>query len=50
MIAEIEQVALRSRSPVLLLGATGVGKSFLARRVYELKKQRHQLRGRFCGG
>jgi transcriptional regulatory protein RtcR len=47
MIAEIEQVALRSRSPVLLLGATGVGKSFLARRVYELKKQRHQLRGTF---
>lgn len=47
MIAEIEQVALRSRSPVLLLGATGVGKSFLARRVYELKKQRHQLRGEF---
>ena len=47
MIAEIEQVALRSRSPVLLLGATGVGKSFLARRVYELKKQRYQLRGEF---
>lgn len=47
MIAEIEQVALRSRSPVLLLGATGVGKSFLARRVYELKKQRYQLRGDF---
>lgn len=47
MIAEIEQVALRSRSPVLLLGATGVGKSFLARRVYELKKQRYQLKGSF---
>lgn len=47
LIAEIEQVALRSRSPILLLGATGVGKSFLARRVYELKKQRYQLRGEF---
>lgn len=47
MIAEIEQVALRSRSPILLLGATGVGKSLLARRVYELKKQRYQLRGEF---
>ncbi len=47
MIAEIEQVSLRSRSPILLLGATGVGKSFLARRVYELKKQRYQFRGEF---
>lgn len=47
MIGEIEQVALRSRSPVLLLGPTGAGKSFLARRVYELKKQRYQLQGGF---
>jgi transcriptional regulatory protein RtcR len=35
----------RSRAPMLLIGPTGAGKSFLARRVYELKKQRQQLAG-----
>jgi transcriptional regulatory protein RtcR len=47
MIAQIEHVAGRSRSPMLLVGPTGAGKSFLARRVYELKRQRQQLSGRF---
>jgi len=46
-ILEIERVAVRSRAPLLLMGPTGAGKSFLARRVYELKKYRHQLAGRF---
>ena len=47
MIAEIEQVALNSPSPILLTGPTGAGKSMLARRIYELKKARHQVRGVF---
>jgi transcriptional regulatory protein RtcR len=47
MIDEIERVAIRSRSPMLLMGPTGAGKSFLARRIYELKKTRHQVHGRF---
>jgi transcriptional regulatory protein RtcR len=47
MIDEIERVAIKSRAPMLLMGPTGAGKSFLARRVYELKKARHQLDGRF---
>lgn len=47
MIDEIERVAIRSRSPMLLMGPTGAGKSFLARRVYELKRARHQIDGRF---
>jgi len=47
MIAEIEQVALNSPSPILLTGPTGAGKSMLARRIYELKKARHQVRGAF---
>ncbi|KQQ90230.1 RNA repair transcriptional activator RtcR [Massilia sp. Leaf139] len=47
MIEEIERVAIRSRAPMLLMGPTGAGKSFLARRVYELKKARHQVAGRF---
>jgi transcriptional regulatory protein RtcR len=29
------------------MGPTGAGKSFLARRVYELKKARHQIDGKF---
>ncbi|UKK86150.1 RNA repair transcriptional activator RtcR [Sphingopyxis sp. BSN-002] len=47
MIGEIEQVAMRSRAPILLMGPTGAGKSQLARKVYELKKLRHQLAGPF---
>ncbi|MGF7149170.1 transcriptional regulatory protein RtcR [Sphingomonas zeicaulis] len=47
MIDEIEQVALRSRAPVLLMGPTGAGKSQLARRIYELKRLKHQVAGPF---
>lgn len=47
MIEEIEQVAIASKEPMLLMGPTGAGKSSLARRVFELKKQRHQLTGGF---
>jgi transcriptional regulatory protein RtcR len=32
---------------MLLIGPTGAGKSFLARRVYELKRQKQRLAGRF---
>jgi transcriptional regulatory protein RtcR len=45
MIDELEQVAVASREPILFLGATGVGKSEMARRVYELKKTRRKLTG-----
>lgn len=47
LIARVEQVAIRSQEPVLLMGPTGAGKSHLARRVFELKQQRNQLEGRF---
>ncbi|HMO76523.1 MAG TPA: RNA repair transcriptional activator RtcR [Sphingopyxis sp.] len=47
MIEEIEQVAMRSRAPILLMGPTGAGKSQLARKIYELKKLRHQVNGPF---
>jgi len=47
LIDEVERVAVRSKAPVLLIGPTGAGKSHLARRMYELKKARHQLAGPF---
>ena len=47
LIDEIERVAVRSRAPILLTGPTGAGKSHLARRMYELKKSRHQVQGEF---
>lgn len=47
MIDEIERVALRSKAPILLMGPTGAGKSQLARRIYELKRLKHQIAGTF---
>ncbi len=47
MIEEIEQVAIASRHPLLLTGPTGAGKTILATRIYELKRQRHQVEGEF---
>ena len=47
MIDEIERVAIKSKAPILLMGPTGAGKSFLAKRVFELKKARHQIDGKF---
>jgi transcriptional regulatory protein RtcR len=45
LIEEIENVATRTKDPLLLTGATGTGKSELCKRIYELKKARHQLSG-----
>ncbi|SFD86276.1 RNA repair transcriptional activator RtcR [Paracidovorax konjaci] len=47
LIEEVERVAVRSRAPILFTGPTGAGKSHLARRMYELKKSRHQVEGGF---
>ena len=45
LIEELEQVATRSRDPILLAGETGTGKSALCRRIYELKRARQHLAG-----
>jgi transcriptional regulatory protein RtcR len=47
LIERIEQVAKNSTDPVLITGPTGAGKSNLARRIYDLKKSRRQLKGDF---
>ncbi|MGE6329178.1 RNA repair transcriptional activator RtcR [Psychrobacter pacificensis] len=40
LIADIEKVATRSNAPILLMGATGAGKSQLATQIYALKKNK----------
>lgn len=45
LIEKLEQVAIGSREPILLMGPTGSGKSQLAKRLYELKKARRQVSG-----
>jgi transcriptional regulatory protein RtcR len=47
LIDRVEHVALSTRDPLLLVGPTGAGKSRLARRIYELKKARHLVKGVF---
>jgi transcriptional regulatory protein RtcR len=47
LIDRIEQVAISTRDPLLLMGPTGAGKSKLARRIFELKKMRHTITGDF---
>lgn len=47
LVAKVEEVAVRSKAPMLFLGPTGAGKSALARRVFALKKARQGLSGPF---
>ncbi len=47
LIARIERVAVASVDPILITGPTGAGKSQLARKIYELRKKKLALKGRF---
>ncbi len=47
LIEQIERVAIASKSPMLITGPTGAGKTRLARRIYDLKRRREQLSGDF---
>lgn len=47
LIEEIEKIASRSTAPILLFGATGAGKSRLARQLYAIKRQQGQVQGDF---
>ncbi len=46
LISELENVAVRSTAPILITGPTGVGKSHLAKNIFQLKKQKSQLDGK----
>jgi transcriptional regulatory protein RtcR len=45
LISDIEKVATRSTAPILLMGATGAGKSQLATQIYALKKASNPTKG-----
>ena len=47
LIDRIERVAVASVDPILITGPTGAGKSLLARKIYDLRKQRLGLTGSF---
>ncbi len=46
IIAQLEKISINSDDPILLTGPTGVGKSLLAKRIYQLKQNRGQVQGR----
>jgi transcriptional regulatory protein RtcR len=46
MIEQLERVSIRSSEAILITGPTGAGKSQLAEKVFELRKQRGKLKGR----
>lgn len=47
MIEQIELVSERSTAPMLLMGPTGSGKSFLVKQIYALKQKTQRLSGAF---
>lgn len=46
LIEELEVVASRSKSPILLMGPTGAGKSDLARRIFSVKQHAGLVTGK----
>ena len=47
LIEQIEIVSVNSKAPVLIMGPTGAGKSLLAARIYDLRRSRAGLSGKF---
>ena len=47
LIEQIELVAVNSKAPILITGPTGAGKSMLAGRIYDLRRSRAGMNGRF---
>ena len=49
LIETIERVAVHTADRFLLTGPTGAGKTQLAKRLYELRRQSGQVKGKFIG-
>lgn len=49
LIETIERVTVRTADRFLLTGPTGAGKTQLAKRIYELRRQSGQVKGKFIG-
>lgn len=49
LIETVERVAVRTADRFLLTGPTGAGKTQLAKRIYELRRQSGQAKGKFIG-
>lgn len=47
MVTKLQQVASKSRSPILLMGPTGAGKTAMARRLHKVKEEAGLLKGEF---
>ncbi|WP_395749239.1 RNA repair transcriptional activator RtcR [Prosthecobacter sp.] len=47
LIEQIELVAVNSKAPMLIMGPTGAGKSMLTSRIYDLRRLRAGLSGKF---
>ena len=47
LIEQIELVAVNSKAPILIMGPTGAGKSMLAGRIFDLRRTRAALNGKF---
>jgi transcriptional regulatory protein RtcR len=48
-IAKIENVCMRTSEPIQLTGESGVGKTELAKGIYDLRRDRHLVEGSFVG-
>ncbi|MCY9861228.1 RNA repair transcriptional activator RtcR family protein [Vibrio coralliirubri] len=48
LISTVERVAVSNNYPILITGATGVGKTELAKRLYRLKSNKGIVTGEFC--
>lgn len=48
LISTVERVAVSNNYPILITGATGVGKTELAKRLYKLKTKKGIVTGHFC--
>ncbi len=46
LIEQVERVSQLTKAPILLTGPTGAGKSQLAKRIFQLKRNRGQVRGK----